>query len=73
MEPLSIVQIILAVLLIAGILLQQSDASLGAVFGGGNEIGGGGRTRRGAELIIFNGTIGIAVLFTASVLISLFI
>jgi len=59
-------QISLAILVIAGILMQQSDASLGAVFGGGNDAGGPKRTRRGAEKILFNGTVVIAVLFVLS-------
>ena len=49
MQILPIAQIIFAVLLILGVLLQQTDASLGAVFGGGNEAGGVAHTRRGFE------------------------
>ena len=67
---LSYIQIGLAVILGALILIQQSEGSLGSAFGGsGNE--NGGRTRRGAELIIFRLTIGIACLFVASTFVNL--
>ncbi len=65
-------QIVLAILLIVGILMQQSDASLGAVFGGGNDAGGVKRTRRGLEKTLFNGSIIIAILFVLSALLPLF-
>ena len=56
------IQIILSVILVIMILMQQTDASLGAVFGGG-ESAGSGRTRRGFELILFKATIVVAILF----------
>jgi protein translocase SecG subunit len=65
-------QIALAVLLIIGVLLQQSDTSLGDAFGGGDS-GNAYRTRRGAEYFIFVGTIVVAVLFVASSLVALVI
>ena len=65
--------IALGFLLVVGILIQQSDASLGAVFGGGNDAGGASRTRRGIEKTIFNGTIVIAILFIISVILGLLI
>ncbi|PIP86673.1 preprotein translocase subunit SecG [Candidatus Campbellbacteria bacterium CG11_big_fil_rev_8_21_14_0_20_44_21] len=68
---LPIIQIILAVFLSAGILLQQSDAGLGSAFGGGD--GGGSRTRRGAEKTLFNLTLIVAVLFVVSAFIALVI
>jgi preprotein translocase subunit SecG len=56
----------LALLLVIGILLQQRGAGLGATFGGS---GMGYSTKRGAEKVIFQATIVIAVLFiTACVL-----
>ena len=67
------IQIILAALLSAGILLQQSEAGMGAVFGGGDDGGGINRTRRGFELTVFRATIVIAVLFTISALLPLFL
>jgi len=68
---LPIIQIILSVLLIAGVLLQQSDAGLGGAFGGGD--GSGGHTRRGAEKTIFRATIIIAILFAISAFIAFII
>ena len=58
---LSIIQIILSILLIVGILLQNSESGLGAAFGGDD--GGVQQTRRGAEKILFRGTIILAVIF----------
>ena len=58
---LSIIQIVLAIVLIVAILLQNSESGLGSAFGGSD--GGVKTTRRGAEKIIFQGTILIAVVF----------
>ncbi|MCX6701782.1 MAG: preprotein translocase subunit SecG [Candidatus Zambryskibacteria bacterium] len=57
------IQIVLSVLLIGGILLQQSEAGLGGAFGGGDGFSSGYHTKRGAEKIIFIATIVIAVVF----------
>ncbi|OHA92871.1 MAG: preprotein translocase subunit SecG [Candidatus Zambryskibacteria bacterium RIFCSPLOWO2_02_FULL_39_26] len=57
------VQIVLSLLLMGGILLQQSEAGLGAGFGGGDSFGGGTHTKRGAERTIFIATIVIAIIF----------
>ena len=67
---LAYIQIGLAILLGALILVQQSEGSLGAAFGGG-DIGGATRTRRGPELWIFRATITVAILFVASTLLNL--
>ena len=67
------IQIILSVLLIAGVLLQQSEAGLGGAFGGGDGFSSGFHTKRGAEKIIFIATIVIGVLFVASSFILLLI
>ncbi|HEY4512789.1 MAG TPA: preprotein translocase subunit SecG [Candidatus Paceibacterota bacterium] len=64
------VQIILSVILVGLILLQQSDASIGAAFGG-DSLGGSVHTRRGPEKIVFVGTIVIAVLFALSAFVAL--
>ena len=64
------IQIFLAVLLGALILVQQSEGSLGSAFGGGN-MDSVHRTRRGPELWIFRGTIIVACLFVASTLLNL--
>lgn len=66
------IQIVLAVLLVAGILLQQNEAGLGSAFGGG---GGGDssieHTRRGFEKTLFRATIVIAILFVLSAILVL--
>lgn len=53
----------LALLLVIGILLQQRGAGLSSTFGGS---GVGYSTKRGAEKVIFQVTIVIAVLFITS-------
>ncbi|MDP2704862.1 MAG: preprotein translocase subunit SecG [Patescibacteria group bacterium] len=63
-------QILLAILLIGGILLQRSEASLGSAFG----VDGFSSTRyarRGFEKLLFNGTIVVAILFIISTFIAL--
>lgn len=52
---------VLALLLVSGVLIQQSGAGLGGAFG--DNFSSAFHTRRGPEKIIFNGTIVIAVLF----------
>jgi len=72
-QILPVIQIILSILLIGGILIQQSDAGLGSAFGGGDGGAGGGHTRRGMEKNIFYGTIVVAILFVISAFIALII
>lgn len=57
---LTIIQTILAVLLIAAVLIQQRGSGLSGVFGGE---GSAYATRRGAEKFIFIATIAITVMF----------
>jgi protein translocase SecG subunit len=57
---LTIAQIVLAVLLMAGILVQQRGSGLSGAFGGESNVYS---TRRGAEKFIFVSTIVITVLF----------
>ena len=64
------IQIILSILLIAGILFQRSEAGLGSAFGSDNAAGGR-FTRRGFEKLSFNATLIIAVLFCLSAFASL--
>lgn len=71
-QLLPAVQITLSILLIGGILLQQRGAGLGGAFGGG-DAGETYYTRRGAEKILFQGTIVVAVLFALASLAALFI
>lgn len=64
-DALPFIQISLAILLIASILLQQRGSSLGGAFGGDN-YSSSFQKRRGAELFLFKFTISIAVLFAIS-------
>jgi len=66
------VQIILALLLIAGIVLQQRGAGLGGAFGGDN-FASTFYKRRGAEKFLFSATITVAILFVLSAIAGLFI
>jgi protein translocase SecG subunit len=59
------VQIVLAVLLTASILLQQRGSSIGGAFGGDN-FSSAYHKRRGAELFLFKFSIGIAILFVVA-------
>jgi preprotein translocase subunit SecG len=58
---LSIIQIVLAIVLIIAILLQNRASGMGAL--GGDNLDTGFNTRRGLEKYLFNITIVIAVLF----------
>lgn len=60
---LPVLQIIISVLLIAGILLQSNAAGLGGAFGGSDNIDAGYHTRRGFEKWLFNATIVLAIAF----------
>ena len=63
-------QLILAILVIVTILLQQQGSGLGAAFGGERNFY---RSKRGLEKVLFYSTIGLIVLFIASVAIPLFL
>ncbi len=71
-EALPIVQIVLAVLLVAAILLQQRGSSMGGAFGGDN-FSASFQKRRGAELFLFKATIGLGILFALSAFANLFL
>ena len=60
------VQIILSVLLIGGVLLQQSEAGLGGAFGGGDSFSSVSHQKRGAEKYLFVATIIFAILFAVT-------
>ncbi len=66
----NLIQVILAILLIAVIIIQQKGAGLGSAFGGDM---GMYRTRRGAEKLLFNLTLIIAALFILSAIVGLII
>ncbi len=58
------VELVLAILVMVGILLQTPKATgLGGTIGGGSDSGGGYRTRRGLEKNLFFTTIGLVFLF----------
>jgi preprotein translocase subunit SecG len=59
---LIIAQIVVAVLLMGGILLQARGTGLGAAFGGEGNVY---RTKRGMEKVIFRATVVLAVVFLA--------
>ena len=61
-----IAQIALSILLIACVLLQQSEAALGSAFGGGDSFSSRTHTKRGAEKAVFIATIVIAILFAVT-------
>ena len=66
---LIIVQVVLAILLMASILFQSRGASLGEAWGGSSAFYS---TRRGADRTLFIITIVIAVLFVLVALANLF-
>ena len=57
---LHIVQVVVAIFLIALILFQSKGAGLGSIFGGSDSVF---TTRRGIERTLFNFTIGTAAAF----------
>ncbi len=61
---LTVIQIILSVLLIAGVLMQSKTSGLSGAFGG-DDSAGAYQTRRGLEKLVFLSTIVIGVLFAA--------
>ncbi len=65
------VQVILSLLLIAAIVLQQTSAGLGGVFGGNDD--SVHYTRRGLERTIFQATFVLAVLYFIAAFVALFI
>ncbi len=67
---ISLIQIILAILLVMLIVLQSKGTGLGSTFGGDMGFYG---TKRGAEKMLFNLTIVIAVLFFISSIIGVII
>lgn len=56
----NVIQLVLAALLIAAILLQQKGSGLSGVFGGSSNIYS---TKRGVDKILHTGTIAISSLF----------
>lgn len=69
LPALPYIQIILAILLVAAILLQQRGSSIGGAFGGDN-FSSAFHKRRGAELFLFKFSAGIAILFVIATLLN---
>jgi preprotein translocase subunit SecG len=65
------IQIVLAIVLIAAILLQQTGAAMGGAFGGSDNFSSAFHTRRGFEKTLFMITIVVAVLFAVSAILNL--
>ncbi len=58
-------EIVIAILLVASILLQHRGTGIGGAFGGADV---SYRSRRGAEKLLFRGTILLATLFLVVIL-----
>ena len=70
-QILPYIQIVLSLLLVGGVLLQQSEAGLGSAFGGGGGDSSMHHTRRGFEKFSFYATITISILFAVTAFMSL--
>lgn len=68
---LAITEIVLAVLLMTTVLMQSKGSGIGGAFAGGE--GNIYRTKRGAERVLFVGTIVISILFFGAGIASLLI
>lgn len=68
MRILNIIQIIIAILLIGGVLLQQRGGGLSSTFGGSGTFYG---TRRGMERSILWATIVLTALFFATAVLNI--
>lgn len=68
---LNIAQIIISVALIVAVLLQIRSSGLGGIFGGAESAVY--RTRRGAERVLFNITIGLSIAFFAITILNVII
>ena len=64
----NIISAVSGILLVLAVLIQDRGQSLGASFGGDSSFH---RSKRGAELVVFNATIVLAVLFVLSVVLSI--
>lgn len=66
-----ILQMVIAAVLIAAILLQSRGTGLGNIFGGAG--GESYRSKKGAEKILFTATIGLAIGFVLISVINVFV
>lgn len=67
------IQIILSALVVAAVLLQQSEGSLGSAFGGSQSGASSWHTKRGLEKQLFIATIILVILFSLSAIAALFV
>lgn len=65
------IQIVLAVLMTAAILVQKSESGVDGAFGGSDNWNSAYHTRRGFEKVIFNITVIAGVLFVITSLLAL--
>ncbi|MBU3942986.1 preprotein translocase subunit SecG [Patescibacteria group bacterium] len=63
MSIISIIQSIVAILLITAVMLQQKGTALGSAFGGGDGGGGSYSTKRGLEKKLYWATVVLGVIF----------
>lgn len=66
------IHIVLSLVLVVAILLQKTGSSLGGAFGADN-FSSGFHTRRGAEKVLFQSTVVIAVLVVIASFVSLLV
>ena len=71
MTFLPYIQVILAGLLIAAVLMQRSETSSGGIFGGGDNWNAAYHTRRGFEKTLFNASVVLGILFAIVSLLAL--
>lgn len=63
-SAIGVLEMVLAILVIVTVLLQTPKSSgLGGTIGGGTDTGGGYRTRRGLEKVLFRASIWLTVAF----------
>ena len=70
MEPITIIQIIVAVLLSVSIILQNRGSDAGMAYGGGAQTY---RSKKGLERLLFYATIVLAVIFASISILSVVI
>jgi protein translocase SecG subunit len=67
------IQVVLAILMTASILVQKSESSIDGTFGGNDNWSAAYHSRRGFEKIIFNTTIILGILFIIASITNLFL
>ena len=73
-SAIAVIQVVIAVLLMLGVLLQTPKASgLGGTIGGGGDMSGGYRRRRGLEQSLLRLTAGLVAVFAIVSTISAYI